>query len=87
MICQLPTLLLPTAGKTPADYEGRGKKLNEDGRPSTMEDVVDFVLEYINYDVGVYDLFISSFLTRSQMCVMKPRLDIPASNWCAAWDS
>jgi hypothetical protein len=52
MICQFPTLLLPTAGKTPASYEGQGKKENPDGRPSTMNDVVDFILEYINYDVS-----------------------------------
>ena len=57
MICQLPTLLLPTAGRTPADYESRDPKENEGGRPSEIDDVIDFILEYINYDVSSLILY------------------------------
>ncbi|PCH37887.1 hypothetical protein WOLCODRAFT_65369 [Wolfiporia cocos MD-104 SS10] len=43
--------LLPTENKDPASYEPGQTRELEDGRESTVEDVCDFVVEYLNSDV------------------------------------
>ena len=43
--------MLPTIHSEPADYEGVGTRSLD--RDSTIEDVCDFVVEYINSDVLV----------------------------------
>lgn len=43
--------LMPTRTFAPADYAPAPKKTLD--RPSTMQDVADFVVDYINSDVGI----------------------------------
>ncbi|KAI0362487.1 RdRP-domain-containing protein [Trametes cingulata] len=43
--------LLPTEHKDPADYKGVGTRALPDGRESTVEDICDFIVEYINSDL------------------------------------
>lgn len=46
--------LLPTEHADPAEYEGVGGHFLE--RPSTVDDICDFVVEYLNSDVLVRGL-------------------------------
>ncbi|KAI8989763.1 RdRP-domain-containing protein [Trametes punicea] len=43
--------LLPTEHKDPMDYTGVGTRALPDGRESTVDDICDFIVEYINSDV------------------------------------
>ncbi|KAI0373002.1 RdRP-domain-containing protein [Pilatotrama ljubarskyi] len=43
--------LLPTEHKDPADYTGVGTRSLPDGRESTVDDICDFIVEYINSDL------------------------------------
>ncbi|KAI0822735.1 RdRP-domain-containing protein [Trametes gibbosa] len=43
--------LLPTEQKEPGDYKGVGTRELPDGRDSTVDDICDFIVEYINSDL------------------------------------
>jgi hypothetical protein len=45
--------LLPTEQIAPASYPEGMTRTNKDGRNSTVEDICDFIVEYINSDVLV----------------------------------
>lgn len=45
--------LLPTEHVSPASYPPAKTHENEDGRHSTVEDICDFIVEYIRSDVIV----------------------------------
>lgn len=59
--------LLPTEHIEPATYPAGKTRTNEGGRPSTVEDICDFIVEYVHSDVLVrfilcsvcYDLTLS----------------------------
>ncbi|KAH9945817.1 RNA dependent RNA polymerase-domain-containing protein [Epithele typhae] len=59
--------LLPTIAAGPADYTGMGSRKLPDGQESTVDDICDFVVEYINSDVldGVND---PACLDLAQLC-------------------
>jgi RNA-dependent RNA polymerase len=46
--------LLPALQADPAKYEAGGIRTLEEGREATVDDICDFIVEYINSDVMVY---------------------------------
>ncbi len=45
--------LLPTDHAAPGDYTSVGTRARPDGQDSTVDDICDFIVEYINSDILV----------------------------------
>lgn len=55
--------LLPIISEKPANYEDGEIHENPDGRPSTVNDICDFFVEYIHSDV-----LMCGYVSSSYMC-------------------
>ena len=58
--------LLPRRVSPPANYSPAKRKILD--RPSTMQDVAEFVAEYINSDVGTLKLPAARSLLNTYVC-------------------